>query len=148
MNDPAKFQKYRQLGFKLTPQRLAILEFLDGNTSHPSADEIYQHVAKTFPSMSFATVYNTLEALRNKGQILELSIDPSKKRFDPNPIPHNHMICTSCNKIIDIPEDYQINLDTSLCQGFQVTGYTVTFYGICPECQNRQKQADKKAAAV
>src|SRR3970040_1018742 len=62
-------QKYKDKGFKLTPQRLAILKFMEGNTSHPAAEDIYRHIKKEYPTVSFATVYNTLEALRDKGEI-------------------------------------------------------------------------------
>ena len=74
-------EQYRDIGFKLTPQRLAILDYLDGNTNHPSAEEIFGAVKTKFPTMSFATVYNTLEALRDRGKVLELTIDPSRKRY-------------------------------------------------------------------
>ena len=63
-------EEYRHLNIKLTPQRLAILGFLKGNKSHPSAEDIFKAVQKQFPTMSFATVYNTLEALKNKGNII------------------------------------------------------------------------------
>ncbi|MBT9168785.1 MAG: Peroxide operon regulator [Syntrophomonadaceae bacterium] len=66
-------EKYKDIGLKLTPQRLAILDCLDGNKEHPSAEDIYKDVSKRFPTMSFATVYNTLEALRQRGGILELT---------------------------------------------------------------------------
>ncbi len=143
MNTPEKFQKYRQLGLKLTPQRLAILEFLEGNTTHPSADEIYQHVAQRFPSMSFATVYNTLDALRRKGQILELCIDPNKKRFDPNPVPHHHIFCTRCHKIVDVDHDYKIELNSEESKGFKVMGCNIVFWGLCPECQKEELSQEK-----
>ncbi|MFZ2197327.1 MAG: transcriptional repressor, partial [Thermodesulfovibrionales bacterium] len=55
--------KYRNIGFKLTPQRLAILSYLEGNKEHPSAEEIFRAVSDQYPTMSFATVYNTLAAL-------------------------------------------------------------------------------------
>ncbi len=60
-------EKYRRLGIKLTPQRLAILEYLNGNTDHPSAEDIYRTVSKKYPTMSFATVYNTLGTLKTAG---------------------------------------------------------------------------------
>lgn len=53
-------------GFKLTPQRLAILSYLKGNEKHPSADEVYRAVVRRFPTMSFATVYNTLKMLKQR----------------------------------------------------------------------------------
>ncbi|NTW58892.1 MAG: transcriptional repressor, partial [Nitrospirae bacterium] len=60
-------QKGMIKGFKRTPQRLAILDHLDGNKSHPSAEDIYRVVARKNPSMSFATVYNTLHTLVQAG---------------------------------------------------------------------------------
>lgn len=134
MEDLEKFQKYRQLGLKLTPQRLAILNYLEGNNTHPSADDIYQHVSKRFPSMSFATVYNTLEALRQRNKILELAIDPSKKRFDPNTDPHHHIICIHCQKIVDVQQNYAVDVPRSERHGFELLGNHITFFGICPEC--------------
>jgi Fur family peroxide stress response transcriptional regulator len=62
-------EKYRDIGFKLTPQRLAILDFLQGNKKHPSAEDIYRSVHKKFPTMSLATVYSTLSALKEKGSL-------------------------------------------------------------------------------
>ena len=69
---------------KLTPQRLAILRFLEKNREHPSAADIYKAVSREFPTMSLATVYNTLKVLKRTGNISELSIDSDKKRFDPD----------------------------------------------------------------
>lgn len=119
----------------MTPQRLAILAYLEGNIDHPSADDIYKAVLKKFPTMSFATVYNTLESLKNRGSVSELTIDPDKKRFDPNPDPHNHLICNKCRKILDIHIDYELRVPYEKKQGFEITGNHIKFYGICPKCR-------------
>ncbi|MCX8070621.1 MAG: transcriptional repressor [Thermodesulfovibrionales bacterium] len=81
-------KRYKDIVLKLTPQRHAILKFLEGNKTHPSADDIFKVVSKRFPTMSLATVYNTLLTLKNMGEILELTIDPDKKGLTqiPNPI--------------------------------------------------------------
>lgn len=76
-------EQYRDIGLKLMPQRIAILDYLDGNKKHPSAEDIYKAVSKKFPTMSFATVYNTLQTLRKRGCVLELTIDPDKKGLTP-----------------------------------------------------------------
>lgn len=128
-------EKYRKIGLKLTPQRLAILDFLEGNKMHPSADEIYEEVSKKFPTMSFATVYNTLEALNERGNIMELTIDPEKKRFDPNTEPHHHLICTRCKRIEDIHAHFDLSVPGVQKKGFDLTGNHVEFYGICPACK-------------
>ena len=84
-------QKYRDKGIKLTPQRLAMLEFLDGNRNHPSADDIYTVMRKIYPMMSFATVYNTLETLKKRGDLIELTIDPERRHYDPDKIGRAHV---------------------------------------------------------
>ena len=129
-------EKYRGIGLKLTPQRLAILEFLDGNREHPSAEEIYKAMSKKFPTMSFATVYNTLEKLRQRGNIQELTIDPDKKHFDPDAKPHHHLICIGCKKIVDIHQKFKLPLSSEDHEGFEIIGNHIEFYGLCPKCRS------------
>jgi len=124
------------LGIKLTPQRLAVLAFLEGNKTHPSADEVYSAVKDSFPTMSFATIYNILEVLKKCGWLIELAGDPAKKRFDPNTAPHHHLICTGCRKIVDIPADIRLEADVTSVAGFTVTGHHIEFTGLCPACKN------------
>ena len=131
-------KKYRNIGFKLTPQRIAVLEYLENNKEHPSAETVFSNVSKTFPTMSFATVYNTLAALRDRGYLLELTIDADKRRYDPNTAPHNHLICTACRKIIDIPAEYTLQVPEHLRGGFEITGNHIEFYGVCPECKQQR----------
>lgn len=133
-------KKCSSSGMKMTPQRMAVLEYLDGNTDHPSADEIFRSVAARYPNISFATVYNTLETLRKRGGLQELSIDPLRKRFDPNPMPHNHLICTRCKKIVDIHVDYNVELPKEAVPDFEITGTHIEFYGICPACKKTGEQ--------
>jgi Fur family peroxide stress response transcriptional regulator len=128
------YNKYRKSGIKLTPQRLAILDFLEGNKDHPSADDIYKAVQKTFPTMSFATDYTTLETLRQRGMLAELTIDPAKKRFDPNTGKHHHLICTGCRKVVDVQSEFCLDIPAGIAQGFEVTGNHIEFYGRCPAC--------------
>ena len=124
--------KYSDFHLRLTPQRIAILKYLMGNKSHPSAEDIYQAVAEKFPTMSLATVYNTISALEKRGQLLRLTIDAGKTRYDPNTLPHHHLICNRCKTIVDVEARHRLALpDTD----FEVTGCHVEFYGICPKCR-------------
>jgi Fur family peroxide stress response transcriptional regulator len=126
-------------GFKRTPQRLAILEYLDGNTSHPSAEEIYRAVSKKYSSMSFATVYNTLNTLAQSGAVRELAIDPERKRYDPDTTNHHHLICVVCRKITDVPEEITIEVPRGMAREFTVLGSHVEFYGQCVACRKKGK---------
>jgi len=131
-------ERYRGKGFKLTPQRIAILKFLEGNTNHPTAEDIFTEVKKKNPTISFATVYNTIQALKDRGEILEITIDPERKHFDPNPEPHHHIICAKCKKIDDIFVDYSeaLKLPADILDRFSPMGNHVDFYGICKDCQS------------
>lgn len=131
--------KYRGKGFKLTPQRIAILKFLDGNTNHPTAEDIYTEIKKKYPTVSFATVYNTVQALRDRGELLEITIDPQRKHFDPNPSAHHHIMCTGCGKIGDVFTDYSkaLDLPEEVTKEFSVTGNHVDFYGVCSSCRKK-----------
>jgi Fur family peroxide stress response transcriptional regulator len=140
--------KYRNIGLKLTPQRMAIFDYLDGNKDHPSAEEIYKAVLKKFPTMSFATVYNTLAALRDKGGVRELTIDPAKKRYDPDTGNHGHLICTACKKVVDIQVDHDIKLPKSVRQNFTVLTNHVEFYGVCTGCKADEKRPREEVAHV
>jgi Fur family peroxide stress response transcriptional regulator len=131
-------EKYRDAGLKLTPQRLAILEFLDGNKEHPSAEDVYKAVSRKFPTMSLATVYNTLMTLKQRGLVKELTMDPLRMRFDPQPTPHHHLICMDCRKIIDIHTRLRVNLPEMEQEGFEIVGNHIEFYGRCPKCKNKK----------
>ena len=127
--------KYRTFGLKLTPQRIAILDFLDGNKQHPSAEDIYDVVSKKVPTISLATVYTTLGSLKILGRVLELTIDPAKKRYDLETSKHNHFMCISCKQIIDIPATAFVDLPEATNQDFSIIESHVEYYGHCPECK-------------
>ncbi|NOZ69300.1 MAG: transcriptional repressor [Deferribacteres bacterium] len=130
-------KEFRRLQIKLTPQRLAILNFLRGNKSHPSAEDIYKAVLKHYPTMSFATVYNTLEALKNKQRVKELKIDSGKKRYDPDTTKHHHILCIKCKKILDLHTDFKLDVPEELTHGFELLGNSIEFYGLCRKCRKR-----------
>jgi Fur family peroxide stress response transcriptional regulator len=131
-------EKLKKTGLKQTPQRMAILNHLDGNKSHPSAEDIYRAISPKFPSMSFATVYNTLESLKDHGLIKELTIESGKKRFDPDISEHHHLICVECKKIFDLPHEIRLHqkamASAGIMKGFKILGTQINIYGVCPEC--------------
>jgi Fur family peroxide stress response transcriptional regulator len=132
-------QKGTIKGFKRTPQRLAILDHLDGNTSHPSAEDIYRVVARKNPTMSFATVYNTLNTLVQAGAVRELTIDPDRKRYDPDTSGHHHLICLGCRKVVDIPGDIPVTVPRGMAKEYSILGNHIEFYGTCSLCGKPKK---------
>ena len=137
VKDPQKMKRAPQ--FKRTPQRLAILDYLEGNTSHPSAEDIFRTVSKKYQSMSFATVYNTLNTLAKSGTLRELTIDPERKRYDPDTSRHHHLICVLCGRIVDVPEGVTVDLPGAMAHDFTILGNHIEFYGNCPACKKKRK---------
>jgi Fur family peroxide stress response transcriptional regulator len=136
----------REKGLKITPQRLAIFKILKDNKSHPCAEEIYLKVRKEFPTISLATVYQTLDTLEHIGGIRVLKCDKKKTRYDGDLSPHHHLVCIRCHKIMDLQYDYSktLKLPRSMKNRFQVNEFKVLFYGICEECKRKTKKEMNK----
>src|SRR5580658_3440101 len=96
----------KRAGLKLTPQRIAIVRLFAGDGSHPTAQDLFEKLRPSFPSMSFATVYNTLDTLARTG-LAGLVRIPGKRgdaaRFDPNTTAHHHAVCDRCGAVVDVP---------------------------------------------
>ena len=101
MDDQQLITKLHSKGYKVTPQRLAICKLLLSSKDHPSADQIYQEVKKQYPTISLATVYFTLDLLKDLGLVQELGFSDRSSRYDPNISPHINIICPKCGKIYD-----------------------------------------------
>jgi len=121
---------------KVTPQRVAVLEFLYGNPDHPSVDDVYQQVRRRLPYISRATIYNTVSALVEAGLLQEILIQQEKTRVDGNVHPHHHFKCVRCEKVDDI--EYTIltpDRASQQIEGYQVTGVNLVMEGVCRDCQ-------------
>lgn len=131
-------EKLRAQACRITPQRLALLELLVSSHDHPSAGQLYEKLKKQFPTMSLATVYKTLNLLRDMGEVREIGLGDGDKRYDVfKPFSHAHLICTQCGSIIDVEMPTFQNQEQELAEhsGYRITGHRVDFFGICPQCQ-------------
>ena len=138
-----------QQTLRMTHQREIILAELKRNRNHPSADELYTAVKKRIPHISLATVYRNLETLSNAGLVRKLEVTGRQKRFDGNLDPHDHITCTVCQRIDDIFPDPDEERALFAAQqerhGYMLTGWSVEYYGICPECQQKMDSAALQA---
>ena len=132
-------RRFREIGFKVTPQRRHIFQVLDGNCDHLSAEELYDEVRVFMPDISLATVYNTLRELVELGEIRELNLGEGKSRYDPNTGSHQHITCVCCHSVADIACDPTcLELNPQQRQGYHILGADVTFYGLCPKCVEQE----------
>lgn len=138
--DPAEtiLGSLREEGFRMTPQRIAILKILASSDQHLSAEELYKVIIKDFPTSSLATIYKTLNALKNAGHLLEISLPSSPSKYDlKHAEPHPHLICNLCHSIWDADQIKTKDLTPEVAKeyGFIRVTQRLDFYGICPDCQ-------------
>jgi Fur family peroxide stress response transcriptional regulator len=136
MATAAALADLRRAGLKLTPQRIAIVNELAGDGSHPTAQELFERLRPAHPTMSFATVYNTLDALARIGLVGSLRLGAAV-RFDPNTEPHHHAVCDRCGTVTDLPADPpspSLKRDIEIAAGFEVRVEERTYRGLCSRC--------------
>jgi Fe2+ or Zn2+ uptake regulation protein len=127
----------RQKGFKITPQRRVIFELLANDTSHPTADEIYQRVQAVMPEVSRTTAYNTLRDLVALGELAAVEdVSGNGTRYDTNSDQRHHLYCVSCRSLKDISQPLAgLQHPPQEAAGYRIVKSQVTFYGVCPDCQ-------------
>jgi Fur family transcriptional regulator, ferric uptake regulator len=126
----------------MTKQRKSLIEELVKNKTHPTADELYQIIRKSLPHISLGTVYRNLEILSEADIIQKLESGGLQKRFDGNPLNHYHIRCKRCGKVNDLQMETVSSLDekAATCCEYEITGHSIQFTGICPQCGRKKKQ--------
>ncbi len=145
MPDPSKrleemIAKLKQLGHRLTPQRIAILRVLAHSTDHPSIEMIFSRVKPDFPSTSLATIYKTVTLLKELEEVLELPFGHDSSRYNGiRPYPHPHLVCVKCKTVSDagVESLHEFAEEVSQRTGYHILRQRVDFYGICPDCQKK-----------
>ena len=132
-------QKYenllRESKIKVTPQRLAIVEELDGHV-HMSIEELYEAIKKKFPSISLATVYKNINAMMEQGFIQEVKVPGQKSKYELTKAPHSHVVCESCGKVEDIDLDLEkVTHRAANMSHYEIKEKALVLTGICPACK-------------
>lgn len=126
-------EQVRAAGLKLTPQRIAIVRELADDATHPTAQELFARLKVELPTMSFATVYNTLATLADAGLCASRTLTDGATRFDPNMDAHDHAVCDACGRVADVPQAR--TRQTSAFEGFQVRTVERIYRGLCATCR-------------
>ncbi|MGC9514750.1 Fur family transcriptional regulator [Methanocrinis sp.] len=144
--DSSIIKTLRNSGYRATPQRIAISRYILGNHEHPTAQKAYLEVKKTHPTVSLATIYNTIKILKETGLILELNLDQGETRFDPVTEPHAHLLCLRCGGISDWMDPIMPKLidKVSADANFTVTGSIFELKGICEGCAKKGDGSESK----
>lgn len=132
--------KNQTIKLRNTAQRSMILSVLRSMKTHPTADELYEKVRATMPRISLGTVYRNLMMLAELGVVRKLETAGKQMRFDADLSPHVHIRCTSCGRVDDIwadPISLQKHEKDIDFRGYKVTGYSLEYEGLCPDCANK-----------
>lgn len=137
----------KKKGYKLTPQRRAIVDVIIKNEgSHLTTEEIYDLVKKDCPEIGLATVYRTVQLLEELGAVSKLDLSDGCSRYEliheEENHQHHHLICTSCGKVIEVQGDLLEELEHNIEQkyNFKVINHSVKFFGLCNECSKKSSK--------
>lgn len=131
-------QILRELGYRMTPQRQAILEALHTHDDHFSTEEVHDEVRARYPQVNISTVYRTLELLKELGLVTQTDLGEGILRYHHiEKGHHHHLICENCGAIIDVDESVFSPLKRTLLQDYQFKANMSHFaiFGRCAKCQ-------------
>ncbi|MBC2577557.1 transcriptional repressor [Peptostreptococcus russellii] len=140
-------EKLKATGFKITPQRRAIIEVLiENENSHLSSEEIYDKVRVNCPEIGLATVYRTMQLLDDINGISKLNLDDGCIRYELNlegedTHHHHHLICKECGSITEVKEDLLEEIESKVEDryNFRIKDHDLKFYGLCESCASKGK---------
>ena len=125
-------------GYRLTPQRMMVLDAIEKSDHHISAEEIYAQVIARYPHLNISTVYRTLELLHRLGLVTETDLGGGRVRYHPaDKGHHHHLVCQECGKVIDLDESVMDNLKEVLKRdyGFAPDIRHLALFGVCADCR-------------
>lgn len=128
----------RQNGYRLTPQRRAIIEAIAASHNYAIPTEIYQRVRQEYPFIGLATVYRVLNLLDKLKLICRVNLGSDSQGYlMRRPTGHHHhVVCSQCGRAVDFTECGLSQLEKRLSRktGFEIEGHLLEFYGRCPDC--------------
>jgi Fur family peroxide stress response transcriptional regulator len=132
--------KLHEKGYKVTPQRLAVFEFINSREDHPTAEQIHKEVKKKYPTISLATVYQALHLLTEMGLVQELGFNDKSSRYDPNIMPHINIVCLNCGKIYDYEAESLKEMWSKIVAElrFKPVGQRLDIYTYCDGCSKEK----------
>lgn len=131
-------QALQEKGYRLTPQRLMVVDALHSVDQHISAEEIYSQVRARYPYANISTIYRTLELLKELGLVTEIALGDGRVRYHPaEKGHHHHLVCQKCGRIIDLPELVLLPLEGALSRDYQFKADLkhLGIFGLCAKCQ-------------
>jgi Fur family ferric uptake transcriptional regulator/Fur family peroxide stress response transcriptional regulator len=123
-------------GLGLTKQRHAVLRVIHESEEHLTANEVFENARRILPSISFATVYNSLRYLKDEGMIGEVRFGADCTRYDRKLGRHDHALCNKCGRLVDLdlPVSAAMLKKAADISKFRAESVELILRGLCPEC--------------
>ena len=127
-----------------TIQRQILLRTVKSLKCHPTTEEVYEAVSKEYPHISLATVYRNLNLMAQNGDIGKIPVGDAAYRFDAGAHPHYHIRCSVCGSFTDVNSAYCSEIDKMIEErtGYSISGHSLIFDGVCPECRKNEEKTD------
>ena len=124
----------------LTPQREAVLQVIRESDGHLTAGEVFEAARQHLPSISYATVYNSLRYLTEAGLVHEINQGKGASRYDRETERHDHAVCTRCGKLVDfdLPATIELMRAAARRSRFKPESVHLTLKGVCPDCSAKE----------
>jgi Fur family peroxide stress response transcriptional regulator len=133
-------ERLRSIGLKATPQRILIFQEILSREDHPTAEAIFSAVKRVHPTLSFNTVYHTLQALTEKELINVIRPVVDAARYDPITEVHGHFMCSKCKRIddqlLEDPTLKQIDSEVKASGRYWIAQSQILWVGLCEACRD------------
>jgi Fur family ferric uptake transcriptional regulator len=139
LNQRAIKTALRERGYRITPQRRAVIKAIAGTHEHMTPSELYEKVRRDNPGIGLVTVYRTMEILTDIGLICELHSGGNCRSYLlRRPAEHHHhLVCSECGQVVDFTNCDLSDIERRLSRdtGFEMESHLLEFLGRCPACQ-------------
>lgn len=137
----AIIESLKEVGYRLTPQRMLIVSIIHDSRGHVSAEEIYERVKEQYPYVDISTVYRTLQLLKKLRIVSETDLGGGRVQYElADRQGHHHLVCRLCGKTAGVDDEMLEPLRTALRDryGFEADMRHFAVFGLCQECRARE----------
>ncbi len=138
------FNRCKQQGLSVTPQRLAVYKELISDETHPNPESVYKAIKKDYPTISLATVYKTLETFEKHGLVSVVTPLHETVRYDAKTHHHHHIVCVRCKKVMDIEDEEleHLAIPSKVLKENKFLDYSIQFNVVCKECRKKEVKSN------
>ena len=123
-----------------TIQRQLVYDAVKELDVHATAEQVYDYVRQSHPSISKATVYRNLNQMAESGRLLNIGSFCGSSRFDHNCSEHYHFMCEACGRVYDVYGDFSgVYGQLEGRNDFEISGFNISFTGLCGDCKQHSQ---------